>query len=196
MDFTSPIVGGLAGIASGLIGAHGQKRANEQTLQSAREAMAFTERMSNTSYQRAMADMRAAGLNPMLAFMKGGASTPGGSQANMQNELGTVANSAAEMARLSADYKQILANTELSKAMTAKTLAEAKKLGFDTSKSQFWSGIYSPATDFVRDVKSLSDTIQNRLPEGRGPVNKRTGKKERTLEQRVNAHYSLTSGRK
>jgi hypothetical protein len=42
----------------------------------------FQADMSNTSYQRAMADMRQAGLNPMLAFSQGGASTPGGATAN------------------------------------------------------------------------------------------------------------------
>ncbi|QXN75035.1 DNA pilot protein [Microvirus mar12] len=42
----------------------------------------YQTQMSNTAYQRAMADMKAAGINPALAFQQGGASSPSGSSAS------------------------------------------------------------------------------------------------------------------
>lgn len=42
----------------------------------------WQENLSNTAYQRAVSDMKKAGINPILAYQQGGASSPSGSSAS------------------------------------------------------------------------------------------------------------------
>lgn len=101
-----------AGVTGGL-SAFGQERTNAQNAQLAREQMAFQADMSGTSYQRAVADMMAAGLNPMLAYSQGGASTPSGQTAVMQNALGAGATSAGQGYQLALNAALNVADIQL-----------------------------------------------------------------------------------
>lgn len=58
------------------------RRGREFAHQEAELNRAWQERMSNSAWQRSRDDMAAAGFNPMLTFMKGGASTPPGATAS------------------------------------------------------------------------------------------------------------------
>lgn len=60
----------------------------------------WQERMSSTAYQRAVEDMKKAGLNPILAFANGGASTPGGSAGTISGaSIGLASSSALGISR-------------------------------------------------------------------------------------------------
>lgn len=98
----------------GLASAFGIKEANRQNSHEARNQQTFQEKQTGTAYGRAMADMRDAGLNPILASKLGPASSASGAMANMQNIPGGGIQSAASaqgIAKQEQEIKSEKANT-------------------------------------------------------------------------------------
>jgi len=112
MSILSKIVDWVPSVIGAASSYYGQSSANEMNRDIARDQMAFQERMSNTSWQRAVADMRAAGINPMLAVSQGGASTPAGSITRVESPTKD-AISALNLRTLSEQIKNIREDTQL-----------------------------------------------------------------------------------
>jgi len=90
----------------------GGKEANAANAQMASNQMDFQERMRQTQYQTTVADLKAAGLNPMLAYTQGGAGTPQGATAQMENVMGRVGQSAKEGAMAYQQFENMKATNE------------------------------------------------------------------------------------
>lgn len=114
-----PIAAAVAG--SVISGAFNKRSADKQ--------MRFQDAQSRTQYQRAVADMRAAGLNPMLAAKLGGNAAMSGAQATMP-DLGSTLNSATSIANQKNVQDAQVAQIELgNKIRSLKDLPEAMVKG-------------------------------------------------------------------
>nr|QJB19159.1 MAG: DNA pilot protein [Microvirus sp.] len=123
-----PIGAGIGAVVGGGLGALGQGQTNAQNvalyedsrntnIAEAQKQRDWEAQMSNSAYQRATDDMRKAGINPMLAYMKGGASTPGGAAASagtpprLESALAKGVTGAVDALRLRNEFKDIEAST-------------------------------------------------------------------------------------
>ena len=114
----------------------------------------WQEHMSSTSYQRAVEDMKKAGLNPILAYANGGASTPGGSGATITGaSMGMPTSSALGVSTLSGNVPTSYYSRSESQSQWYQ-LAEA--VGSQLSMSH--SSPKSLVEDLMKTYKAMQNT--------------------------------------
>lgn len=157
-------------LVNAVTGAHltgAQQEANTFEAEQAQKQMDFQQQMSNTQYQRGVADMQAAGVNPALVYGAGhsGASTPSGAMAASESPgspdvvglLGQIANLkllGAQKRNLEAQTGKTLAETDLTKQNVVKAGAEINQISANVRKL----GLDADAQEIVN---KYLDRIQN-----------------------------------
>ena len=145
MGFLSDLGLGIAGDVVG--GLFGQKQARKQ--------MDFQAQQSATSYQRAVKDLKSAGLNPILAGTVGGASTPSGAMAPTP-QFGSTA---LAQKRLNQEIK-VLEQQE------RKTKAEADKIEGGIPSNVIGTSLYNQILEKAKQFKNVPQIVKD-VKEGR-----------------------------
>lgn len=130
---------------------------------------AFQERMAGSTYQRAVADLAAAGLNPMLAYSQGGAPAPGGNMAT-SSPTGT---STASGGAASAGSMPRMANTAaaaLSSAQAVENITNLRKTGANIDADTALKNAQaikeqSSAANLDASTKDILYKLQEKVPE-------------------------------
>lgn len=137
-------IGAAIGAGASILGGmSGNKKSSREALLDRR----FQERMSSTAHQREVADLRKAGLNPILSATGGkGSSTPGGSTAQQRNPVpDNIASTALAVKMQHAQIENIKQDTQKKNSESAllSTKYNESLMNYDLLQQQYQTNAFN-----------------------------------------------------
>lgn len=178
------IVGGILGYVgareANATNIKNQDAANNTNIVEAQKNRDWQEKQSNTEVQRRMADLKSAGVNPLLAGKDAASSGSGGAATaaatHVENELAGAAstardafNNAQERKRLTLELGLGEEQKKLLKEQQFKTRQEAKALGLEAAKGDMATSLYEKFKNMfnssakgIKDNKTYRENLKNK----------------------------------
>lgn len=149
-----------ASLLGGYMSQQSQSSANSTSWDIATHQSAFQERMANSAYQRGTADMKKAGINPMLAYMQGGAATPPGASAPVIAEDGMAEGVKGLQSSIATAFEAKKLTQELKNMKETEKSITAQKLKTQTENTLLKANV--PAAQLKHDAtETVKKEVEN-----------------------------------